>query len=176
MELGNYRPVSITSIVCKLLEDLISDYLREQWETLSWFNGRQHGFRQGYSCETQMLSLFQDLNDSLDRGVQVDAVIIDFAKAFDVVPHDILLRKLAATKIDKRVISWIQEFLTGRSQKVKVGNAYSEDILITSGVPQGSVIGPLLFLALINDLPNGIRSDCRLFADDCVIYREIHSS
>lgn len=176
LEMGNYRPVSLTSIVSKQMEHLISGYLREQWVKLSWLNDRQHGFRQGYSCESQMLSLFQDISESLDNGVQVDAIVIDFAKAFDVVPHDILLRKLAETKIDRRVLSWIKEFLTGRSQKVKVGNEYSDEIAVTSGVPQGSVIGPLLFLALINDLPNGIQSDCRLFADDCVVYRKIHCS
>jgi retron-type reverse transcriptase len=90
-----------------------------------------------------------------------------------VVLHDILLRKLTGLGIDKRVVRWIQHFLDGRTQRVKIGNEMSDFGSVTSGVPQGSVIGPLLFVIFMNDLTSNIRSKVRLFADDCIIYREI---
>lgn len=170
---GNYRPVSLTSVVCKLMEHAIAGYLRHVWETSGWLYEGQHGFRPGYSCESQIVTVCQDIADSLDEGVRTDAIIIDFSKAFDLVPHGRLLSKIAATGVDFRVVVWIKEFLLGRTQRVRVEGLLSEEVRVTSGVPQGSVLGPLLFLAYVNDIWRNIESNIRLFADDCIIYRKI---
>jgi hypothetical protein len=111
--------------------------------------------------------------DPLDEGVSIDAIIIDFSKAFDLVPHDRLLMKLAAPGVDSRIIVWLREFLVGRAQRVRVEGQLSEEVRVTSGVPQGSVLGPLLFLAYVNDIWMNIDSTIRLFTDDCIMYRKI---
>jgi hypothetical protein len=141
-----------------------------------WLYEGQHGVRSGYSCESQVVTVCQDIADLLDEGVRTDAIIIDFSKAFDLVPHDRLLTKIAATGVDWMVVMWIKEFLLGRSQRVRVDGQLSEEVRVTSGVPQGSVLGPLLFLAYINDIWRNIESNIRLFADDCIIYRKITDS
>ena len=133
----------------------------------------QHGFRPGFSCESQTITVCQDIADSLDIGVRVDAIVVDFSKAFDVVPHGRLLEKIADSGVDRRVVIWIKEFLLGRTQRVRIGEVTSDETRVTSGVPQGSVLGPLLFLAYINDIGRNIDSNIRLFADDCIIYRKI---
>ena len=111
--------------------------------------------------------------DSLDEGVGIDAIIIDFSKAFDLVPHVWLLIKLVALGMDSRVIIWVREFLVGHTKRVRVGGKLSKEVKVTSGVLQGSVLGPLLFLVYINDIWRNIDSSIRLFADDCIIYRKI---
>jgi len=102
-------------------------------------------------------------------------IIIDFSKAFDLVPHDRLLKKIAASGMESRVVLWIREFLRGRTQRVRVGRHYSEEVRVTSGVPQGSVLGPILFLTYINDISTNIKSKIRLLADDCIIYRKVQN-
>ena len=170
---SNYRPISLTSVVCKQLEHAIAGYIRHQWEMNKWLHERQHGFRPGYSCESQLVTVCQDLAEALDDGGRIDSIIIDFTKAFDLVPHDRLITKIAGSGLDGRVLGWIRDFLTGRSQRVRVDGHLSEEIEVTSGVPQGSVLGPLLFLAYVNDIWRNVDSDLRLFADDCIIYRKI---
>jgi hypothetical protein len=154
------------------MEHVIAGYLKQVWEMSEWLYEGQHGFRPGYSCESQVVTVCQDIADSLDEGVRTDAIIIDFSKAFDLVPHDRLLTKIAETGVDLRVVVWIKEFLLGRSQRVRVDGQLSDEVRATSGVPQGSVLGPLLFLAYVND----IESNIRLFADYCRIYRRIIDS
>jgi len=170
---SNYRPVSLNSVVCKQMEHVIASYLRQVWEGNDWLYEVQHGFRPGYSCESQVITVYQDIADTLDKGGRMDAIIFDFSKAFDLVPHGRLLVKIADSGVDNRVVVWIREFLIGRTQRVRVGGELSEEVRVTSGVPQGSVLGPLLFLAYVNDIGRNIESNIRLFADDCVIYREI---
>jgi len=132
----------------------------------------QHGFRPGISCESQVITVYQDIADTLDKSGRVDAIIVGFSKAFDLVPHGRLLVKIADSGVENRVVVWIRGFLIGRTHRVRVGGELSEEVGVTSGVPQGSVLGPLLFLAYVNDIGRNIESN-RLFADDCVIYREI---
>jgi hypothetical protein len=169
----NYRPVSLTSVICKQMEHAIATYLRQVWNKEGWLYEGQHGFRPGYSCDSQVIAVCQDIADSMDNGVKVDAIIVDFSKAFDLVPHGRLLAKIANSGVDKRVTVWIREFLSGRTQRVRVDESLSEEVRATSGVPQGSVLGPLLFLAYVNDIWENMESTGRLFADDCVIYRKI---
>jgi len=169
----NSRPVSLTSVVCKQMEHVIASYLRQVWDKNDWLYEDQHGFRTGYCCESQVITVCQDIVDSLDKGERIDASIIDFSKAFDLVPHGRLLTKIANSGVDSRVVVWIREFLLGRTQRVKVGGHLSKEVRVTSGVPLGSVLGPLLFLAYVNDISRNTESTIRLFADDCVIYRKL---
>jgi hypothetical protein len=119
------------------------------------------------------VTVYQDIADSLHNGSSIDAIIIDFSKAFHLVPHDRLFTKIAASGVDSRVVIWKRKFLLGRTQRGRLGGQLSEEVRVTSGVPQGSVLGPLLFLAYANDIWINIDSTIRLFADDCIIYKEV---
>jgi len=143
----NYRPVSLTSVVCKQMENVIASYLRQVWDKNDWLYEGQHGFRPGYSCESQVITVCQDIADCLDNGDKIDAIIVDFSKAFDLVLYGRLLTKIANSGVDSRVVVWIREFVLGRTQRVRVGGQLSVEVRVTSGVPQGSLLGPLLFLA-----------------------------
>ena len=128
MVVGNYRLVSITSVVSKQKEHIIAGYLRQVWEMSGWLHEGQHGFRPGYSCECQVVTVFQDIADSMDGGVRTDAIITDFSKAFDLVSHDRLLTKITANRVDLRVVVWVKEFLLGHSQRVTVDGQLSEEV------------------------------------------------
>ena len=130
----------------------------------------QHGFRSKPSCETQLVTLIEDLMRNSIAGNQTDLVLLDFSKAFDKVSHQKLLLKLHRYGIRGPTLKWIQAFLSDRTQTVVIDNEKSATVPVTSGVPQGSVLGPILFLIYINDLPDKTRSKVRLFADDTVIY------
>ena len=134
---------------------------------------RQHGFRAGHSCETQLVLAIDDWARSLDSGTRTDIAIFDFSKAFDSVPHKRLLVKLHSYGICGRTMRWVESFLSCRLQRVTLNGSQSSWRSVTSGVPQGTVLGPLLFLLYINDISNDIRSEIRLFADDCILYRPI---
>jgi len=151
------------------MEHVIASYLRQVWDKNDWLYEGQHGFRPGYSCESQVIRVCQDIADSLDNGDKIDAVIVDFSKAFDLVPHGRLLTKIADSGVDSRVVVRIREFILGRTQRFRVGGQLSEEVRVTSGVPKGSLLGPLLFLAYVNDIWRNMESTIRLFADDCVI-------
>ena len=133
----------------------------------------QHGFRSGQSCETQLITTTNDIMKAYDKKEQTDLVILDFSKAFDTVPHRKLLHKLDHYGINGKVNTWIKGFLMERQQQVIVEGEFSDSCSVDSGVPQGTVLGPLLFLCHINDLPSWVKSTVRLFADDCLLYRTI---
>lgn len=134
-----------------------------------------HGFRSGYSCETQLLTTVHDLLQNHDEGEQTDIIILDFSKAFDTVPHESLLYKMEQYGISGNLNDWLRDFLTRRSMRVVVDGEASESVRVESGVPQGTVLGPLAFLCHINDLPDCVKSTVRLFADDCLLYRRIRT-
>ena len=171
----NYRPVSLTSVSCKILEHVVSRHLRDHFDRYNILTDRNHGFRTGHSCETQLLTTTHDFFTALEKGKQVDIAVLDLSKAFDTVPHEKLLQKLSHYGIKGNIHNWIRNFLTTRKMKVVVEGESSEDAVVESGVPQGTVLGPLLFLCHLNDLPEAVNSTVRLFADDCLLYKEIHS-
>ena len=169
----NYRPISLTSVPGKILERLIRDELVSHMKANNLFSCSQHGFLAGRSCTTQLLEFLEDVTTALDNGEDVDVIYLDFCKAFDKVPHKRLLRKLWGYGIRGNVYAWIQDFLSDRKQHVRINGNLSDPVKVTSGVPQGSVLGPILFLIYINDLPEVISTIMKLFADDAKIYKSI---
>ena len=175
---ANYRPISLTVICCKLLEHILHSSIMRHLDAHSILTNVQHGFRKARSCETQLLTVVDNIAHNLDNGLQTDVILLDFAKAFDKVSHAHLLHKLKFYGIHGSMLTWIGNFLQGRVQKVVLNGETSEQASVTSGVPQGTVLGPLLFLIYINDLPDCISEHTQvgLFADDCIVYRVINSA
>ena len=163
-EARNYRPISLTCILCKLFEKVVRSHLIEHLQ--DHFHDAQHGFLSGRSCLSNLFYCFDKIDEILAGGEDVDILYLDFQKAFDQVPHKRLLHKLKMYGITGKTLEVISDFLSGRTFHVRVGDAASEFFRVLSGVPQGSVLGPLLFLIYINDIPNGIKSFLLLFADD----------
>ena len=169
----NYRPVSLTCIPCKLLEHIVCSNIMAHLDEHELLSDRQHAFRKWHSCETQLTTVINDRAKILDKKGQVDTFILDFEKAFDTPPHELLKSKLFSYGIGGTTLNWINAFLCFRQQRVVVNGIKSDWAPVVSGVPQGTVLGPLLFSFYINDISADIESEIRLFADDCVCYREI---
>ena len=160
--------MSLTCICCKTLEHILVSNINKHLALDSILADCQHGFQSQRSCETQLVQFVHDIISNLDGAVnrghkQTDLIIMDFAKAFDKVPHRRLLHKLDYNGIRGSTHKWICSWLSGRSQQVVLDGQASDPVQVLSGVPQGSVLGLILFLIFINDLPGNIRSSVRLF-------------
>jgi len=172
----NYRPVSLTSVACRVMERILKKQIMEHLTNEKLLSTKQHGFMGKRSTVTQLLHYLDKCADSISNDKVVDVIYFDFAKAFDTVPHRRLLRKLEAYGIRGRVLGWMKAFLSDRYQYVKVNGKLSKKCQVQSGVPQGSVLGPLLFVIYINDLAEVTNSEMFLFADDTKLVEEINNA
>ena len=160
----NYRPVSLTCILCKVYEKILRDEILFFVE--SKISPDQHGFVKGKSCLSNLLETMDSVMELIEEGIPVDILFFDFKKAFDRVPHNRLILKLQCLGINGKVLDVIKDFLIGRTFRVSVQGEFSSFKDILSGIPQGSVLGPLLFILFINDLPDCLKSSVKIFADD----------
>ena len=173
---ANYRPVALTSHIIKLFEKVLRKNIVKFMNDNNLFNDSQHGFRSGRSCLSQLLEHFDSILDILEAGGNADVIYLDFSKAFDKLDFKIVFRKLQEIGIEGKVLDWIKSFLTDRFQQVVVQGVKSDPMPVVSGVPQGSVLGPLLFLILISDIDaEVVDAIVKSFADDTRATREVRS-
>ena len=170
----NYRPISLTSIVVKVMERIIRDELMIR--CVHMIDPRQHGFLKNKSCTTQLTDFCDSLALSLNNNIRSDVIYFDFAKAFDSVNHDLILEKLKCIySIDSFLLRFISNYLKDRKQSVVVGGSVSSELPVLSGVPQGSILGPTLFVLFLNDIVCGLHggTNILMYADDTKIWRQI---
>ena len=161
--------ISLTCILCKAMKHIIASNLCKHLNLNNILYDLQHSFREKRSCETQLIQLVEDLARNLTSGKHSDLIQLDFSKVFDKLSHLKLLYKLQVHGAQGKTLGWIENFLIGKTQSVVLDGDASTELPVSSGVPQGSVLGPILFLLYINDLPNNEQSNFRLFADDTAL-------
>ena len=166
----NYRPISLTSVPCKVLERLIAKSITSFLDSNFLLSSHQFGFRSNHSTIDQLILTYDHVSLAVDSGQVVDLVFFDYSKAFDRVNHGVLLEKLSSIGIHSSLLAWIGSFLRDRSMYVGVSGSSSHRVGVTSGVPQGSVLGPILFLIYINYVVVGLTCHYKLFADDIKLY------
>ena len=171
----NYRPVSLTAVVSKMLEHIVVAQIMDHLDHHKINHENQQGFRSCRSCESQLLLTTDDIVRSINQSHQVDLAILDYAKAFDKVSHQRLSIQMAYYGIQGTTLYWVIDFLHGQNQQVVINGEPSSPAEVTSRVPQGMVLGLTLFIIYINDIAENINSNIRLFADDCVVYRQVDS-
>ena len=169
----NYRPISLTAVLCKLMEKFVRSAILQYLLDNKLLSKRQFGFINGRSTTTQLLYFLDKCVNNIAEGGVVDTIYLDFAKAFDTVAHRRLLGKLHSYGIGGKLHNWIREFITGRTQTVRVNGSSSTPANVLSGIPQGSVLGPLLFVIYINDIMDNLKSDSLLYADDTKLFRRV---
>ena len=169
-----YRPIALTSICCKILEHII--YSNTMAHLQKILSNLQHGYRSGSSTETQLLKVIDLFAKGLENHSQIDAISLDFSRAFDVVPHERLMLKMDSYGI-RKLLPWFRDFFTGRTQRVTIDGVQSRIVQMLSGIVQGSVLAALCFLIFINDLPESVTdSFSGLFCDDTLIAKQISTT
>lgn len=171
---SNYRPISILSILSKPLENHLKKHILNHFNEFSLFHPNQSGFRPNHSCHTALTNLVDQWLTNINNNEITGVLFVDFAKAFDVIDHTLLIRKLKAYGLSHNTLKLMSSFLSDRKQMVSVDRVKSQLLPISYGVPQGSVLGPILFSIYINDLPLFIEPPCELFADDTTIHTKHH--
>ena len=173
---NNYRPISILPTLSKIFERHIANQLKQYLKENELLYYRQSGFRENHSCQTALIRLIDDWLSDIDNGKLIGTVYLDFRKAFDMVDHEILLHKLRLYHFSDKAYNLFESYLNNRYQIVKNGSFQSDPKLIVSGVPQGSILGPLLFLLFVNDLPLCIdKSNIDMYADDATLHKSLTS-
>ena len=172
----NYRPVSLTCILCKILEKLVVKTIIQHIKENELATLRQHGFTPGKSVTTNLLEVMNIWSEALMHDIPVDVIYLDYRKAFDCVPHKRLIKQINSFGIEGNAIKWLEAFLTGRKQKVRVNGAESAWAPVISGIPQGSILGPIMFSLFVNDMPDEVTSLISLFADDTKVYLPLTSN
>ena len=174
--LNNYRPISLLPICSKIFERLIFNEMFEFFIENDLISQHQSGFKPGDSCINQLLSITHEIYQSFDEGFDVRSVFLDISKAFDKVWHDGLIFKLKQNGISGNLLNLLSNFLRNRKQRVVLNGQSSSWADVTAGVPQGSILGPLLFLIYINDLSDDLSSIAKLFADDTSLFSVVHNA
>ena len=170
---SNYRPVSLTPVPCKIMESIIKEKLLVHLESNQLLQDAQHGFTHGRSCLTNLLETLESWTNALDEGFGLDVIYLDYRKAFDSVLHKRMIAKLKTFGITGKTLTWLKSFLADRTMRVGIRGTFSHDDPVTSGVPKGSVIGPLLFILYVNELPDWIKNEIKMFVDDTMILCKI---
>lgn len=169
--LDNYRPISKISVIAKILESIVSDQLKEFLTSNSIFSNFQSGFRKNHSTVTAMMKVLNDITCAQDSGRSCAAVFVDLTKAFDTVNHCILLARLHSIGLSDTALGWFGNYLKNRCQRVQIKECLSDSLSIETGVPQGSILGPLLLTLYINNLGDNLSdASIHLCADDTIIY------
>ena len=165
--------MSLTSVICKLLETIIRDHIMDIIIKHNLINPTQHGILKARSCLTNLLCVLEEITKWVDDGSPVDEIYLDFQKALDKVPHQRLILMLKAHGMGNSIINWVEQWLTDRRQRVVVDEEVSSWKSVLSGVPQGSILWPILVLVYINDLEEGVSGRILKFADDTKLFRKI---
>jgi retron-type reverse transcriptase len=168
---NNYRPISILPTISKIFERHVANQLNEYFRKTNILHNHQSGFREHHSCQTALIRLVDSWLTNLDDGNIVGTVFIDFKKAFDLVDHEILLYKLRLYHFSDNTLNFFRSYLSNRKQRIKADGVKSEFKTVMTGVPQGSIIGPLLFLIYVNDLPLQTISEIDMYADDSTLHK-----
>jgi hypothetical protein len=169
----NYRQRSLTGIICKIGEKVVRSRDLDFWYRMNILSENQFAYFKGKSTVTNLLSTVDDWVRSRNSGVHTDVIFLELAKAFDSVPHERLILKLRSYGIEGSLLSWFRHFITGRKQGVVIRGTFSEWSPVSSGTPQGTILGQILFLIYIHDITDCILSKVKLYADDTKSYREI---
>lgn len=169
-DVKNYRPISLLCIISKCMERCVYKHVYNHLRQHNALSEHQSGFTRGDSAVNQLINISNDFGKALDAGKEIRVVFCDISKAFDRVWHKGLLYKLQKSGISGSLLEWFRNYLSGRAQRVVLNGSYSDWLFITAGVPQGSILGPLLFLIFINDIVDEIQATIKLFADDTSLY------